>query len=59
MESDILMFKKNASYKKQVCKNNKKNYIETCILPFIPKTKHIFPPKVDLNEIVQCMFYIN
>jgi transposase len=34
-----------------------KNQIENCILPFIPKNKRGFKPKVDLVEIVQCIIY--
>lgn len=34
-----------------------KKQIENCILPFIPKNKRGFSPKVDLAEIVQCIIY--
>jgi len=34
-----------------------KKQIETFILPFIPKNKRGFAPKVDLAEIVQCIIY--
>ena len=34
-----------------------KNQIESCIIPFIPKNKRGFKPKVDLVEIVQCIIY--
>ena len=37
--------------------NVTKNQIETLILPFVPKTKRGFPPKVDLADIVQCILY--
>ena len=34
-----------------------KKQTETFILPFIPKNKRGFAPKVDLAEIVQCIIY--
>ncbi len=37
--------------------NVTKNQIETLILPFIPKNRRGFSPKVDLSEIVQCILY--
>ena len=37
--------------------NVTKNQIETLILPFIPKNKRGFSPRVDLAEIVQCILY--
>ena len=37
--------------------NVTKNQIETLILPFVPKNKRGFPPKVDLADIVQCIIY--
>jgi putative transposase len=37
--------------------NLTKNQIETLILPFAPKNKRGFPPKVDLADIVQCLIY--
>ncbi len=37
--------------------NVTKNQIETLILPFIPKNRRGFAPKVDLAEIVQCILY--
>jgi transposase len=37
--------------------NVTKNQIENLILPFVPKNKRGFPPKVDLSDIVQCIIY--
>jgi len=34
-----------------------KNQIETLILPFIPKNKRGFSPKVDLSEVLQCIIF--
>ena len=34
-----------------------KNQIEKSILPFVPKNKRGFPPKVDLAETVQCIIH--
>ena len=34
-----------------------KDQIENFILPFIPKNKRGFSPKVDLSQVVQCMIY--
>jgi transposase len=34
-----------------------KTQIETFLLPFIPKNKRGFPPKVDLAEVIQCIIY--
>jgi hypothetical protein len=34
-----------------------KNEIETYILPFLPKNKRGFAPKVDLSDVVQCIIY--
>jgi transposase len=34
-----------------------KKEIETCILPFIPKNKRGFAPKVDLADVIQCIIY--
>jgi transposase len=37
--------------------NVTKNQIENFILPFIPKNKRGFPPKVELSEVLQCIIY--
>ena len=37
--------------------NVTKNQIEIFILPFIPKNKRGFSPKVELSEVVQCIIY--
>jgi transposase len=37
--------------------NITKSQIEIYILPFIPKNKRGFPPKIDLTEVIQCIFY--
>ena len=37
--------------------NVTKNQIEKLILPFLPKNKRGFAPKVDLAEVVQCLLY--
>jgi len=34
-----------------------KNQIESQILPFIPKNKRGFSPRVDMSEVVQCIIY--
>ncbi|MDR2511080.1 MAG: hypothetical protein LBC89_01155 [Bacteroidales bacterium] len=34
-----------------------KNEIQKYILPFIPKNKRGFTPKVDLADVVQCIIY--
>ena len=39
------------------CAKVTKNQIESFILPFIPKNKRGFSPKVDLSEVVQCIIY--
>ena len=37
--------------------NITKNEIEKLILPFVPKNRRGFPPRVDLADIVQCIIY--
>jgi len=39
------------------CAKITKDQIENFILPFIPKNKRGFSPKVDLSQVVQCMIH--